>query len=114
MGRIVNRFSKDIYTIDEQLMNTLRPYLQNLFGILSTIVVISGVTPVFTICLIPIIIFYVVEQKFFTVRIRLLMVRSRSSRTWRILTQCSFLAAYIPRAETIGLGKPQSNLRVTR
>jgi hypothetical protein len=94
-------------------MTTLRTYLQTLFAVLSTIVVISGVTPVFTMCLIPIIIFYVVEQNFFTVRIRLLMTRSRSSRTWRILTQCPFLAAYIPRAETFGLGKPQSNLRVT-
>jgi hypothetical protein len=65
-----------MYTIDEQLMQTLRTYLQTLFAILSTIVVISGVTPVFTICLIPILIFYVVEQNFFTVRIRLLMSRS--------------------------------------
>jgi ABC-type multidrug transport system fused ATPase/permease subunit len=69
VGRIVNRFSKDIYTIDEQLMATLRVYLQTLFGVLSTVVVISGVTPIFTICLIPIIIFYVVEQSFFTVSI---------------------------------------------
>jgi ABC-type multidrug transport system fused ATPase/permease subunit len=67
---ILHALSADIFTIDEQLMNTLRTYLQTLFNVFSTIVVISGVTPMFTICLIPILIFYVVEQNFFTVRIR--------------------------------------------
>jgi hypothetical protein len=79
-------------------MNTLRTYLQTIFAILSTIVVISGVTPVFTICLIPILIYYVVEQNFFTVRLRLLVLRAHSSRPWRILTRCPFFAAYVPRA----------------
>ena len=68
VGRIVNRFSKDVYTVDEQLMSTLRTYLQTLFSVLSTIVVISAVTPIFTICLIPIILFYGMEQAHFTVR----------------------------------------------
>jgi ATP-binding cassette subfamily C (CFTR/MRP) protein 1 len=67
VGRIVNRFSKDVYGIDEQLMSTLRTYLQTLFNVLSTIVVISTITPIFTICLIPIILFYAMEQAHFTV-----------------------------------------------
>lgn len=46
---------------------TLRMYIRNLTQILSTILVISGVSPVFTACLIPIIFFYVKEQAFFTV-----------------------------------------------
>lgn len=56
-----------MYTVDEQLAQTLRTYLQTLFSVLSTIAVISGVTPLFAVCLIPICAFYLVEQKFFTV-----------------------------------------------
>ena len=67
IGRIINRFSKDMYTVDEQLISTLRSYLSTLFTVFSTIIVISGVTPIFTLCLIPIIIFYMMQQAYFTV-----------------------------------------------
>jgi uncharacterized membrane protein len=59
---------EDIYTIDESLINTLRTYLQTLFGVASTVVVISFVTPIFMACLVPMILFYASEQKFFMVR----------------------------------------------
>jgi len=39
-------FYVDIYVIDEQLTQTLRTYLMTLFSVISTLVVISGVTPV--------------------------------------------------------------------
>jgi hypothetical protein len=61
--------ASDIYTIDESLVTTLRTYLQTLFGVASTVVVISCVTPVFMFCLIPMILFYANEQKFFMVRL---------------------------------------------
>jgi ABC-type multidrug transport system fused ATPase/permease subunit len=67
VGRIVNRFSKDVYTVDEQLVSTLRTYLQTLFNVISTIVVISAITPTFTLCLVPIIVYYAIEQAYFTV-----------------------------------------------
>ena len=67
VGRIMNRFSKDIYTVDEALMSTMRTYLQTFFNVISTIVVISAITPVFTLCLIPIILYYALEQAYFTV-----------------------------------------------
>lgn len=70
VGRIINRFGQDMYTIDSQLMSTLRSYLTTIMNIVSTIVVISGVTPYFTICLVPIILFYASQQNFFTVRIK--------------------------------------------
>lgn len=70
IGRILNRFSKDVYTIDEELVTTLRMYIRNLTQIASTILVISGVSPVFTACLIPIILFYMSEQAFFTITYR--------------------------------------------
>ena len=69
IGRIINRFSQDMYTIDSQLMNALRSYLTTIMNVISTIVVISGVTPTFTICLIPIILFYASQQNFFTVSV---------------------------------------------
>ena len=60
----------DTNTIDEQLLTTIRSYLATLFTVLSTIVVVSGVTPVFALCLIPMILFYISEQQFFTVTYR--------------------------------------------
>lgn len=51
-----------MYTVDIQLVATLRSYLMTLFTIGSTIVVISSITPVFTLCLIPILIYYTVQQ----------------------------------------------------
>jgi ATP-binding cassette, subfamily C (CFTR/MRP), member 1 len=69
IGRIINRFSQDMYTVDSQLMATLRSYLTTIMSVVSTIVVISGVTPAFTICLIPILLFYGAQQNFFTVSV---------------------------------------------
>lgn len=57
-----------MYTVDEQLMDNLRTYLMTLFSIISTVAVISGVTPAFTLCLIPVAIYYLVQQAYFTVR----------------------------------------------
>jgi ATP-binding cassette subfamily C (CFTR/MRP) protein 1 len=45
-------------------------YIRNLTQIASTILVISGVSPFFTACLIPIIAFYIKEQAFFTITYR--------------------------------------------
>jgi ATP-binding cassette, subfamily C (CFTR/MRP), member 1 len=82
IGRIVNRFSKDIYTLDEQLMGSLRSYLSTLLSVFSTVIVISTVTPIFTVCLIPMIIFYGMQQSYFTVRllvyIRIFFLSTRS------------------------------------
>ena len=61
--------ASDMNTIDEQLMMTLRSFLATIFSVISTIVVVSGVTPIFTLCLIPMIIYYVIQQRFFTVRL---------------------------------------------
>lgn len=57
-----------MYTVDEELVMTLRSYLWTVMSVISTILVISGVTPVFAFALIPIIAFYIMQQKFFTVR----------------------------------------------
>lgn len=67
IGRIVNRFSKDCYVLDEQLMTTLRSYLATLANVFSTLVVISTVTPMFLVFLIPLVIYYIMQQEYFTV-----------------------------------------------
>mmetsp|Transcript_27953 Transcript_27953/g.34141 ORF Transcript_27953/g.34141 Transcript_27953/m.34141 type:complete len:138 (+) Transcript_27953:1207-1620(+) len=69
-GRVINRFSSDIYIIDEELAANLRSYLGSLSSVISTIVVVSFVTPMFTLCLIPIIIYYLIQQAYFTITYR--------------------------------------------
>jgi hypothetical protein len=77
----------DIYTIDEQLMMALRSYLSTIMSVASTIVVISFVTPLFTVCLVPILIYYALQQKFFTVSCR----GGRAWKKYRFVTDTSFI-----------------------
>eukprot|EP00560_Eucampia_antarctica_P007002 CAMPEP_0197828720 /NCGR_PEP_ID=MMETSP1437-20131217/5242_1 /TAXON_ID=49252 ORGANISM="Eucampia antarctica, Strain CCMP1452" /NCGR_SAMPLE_ID=MMETSP1437 /ASSEMBLY_ACC=CAM_ASM_001096 /LENGTH=1315 /DNA_ID=CAMNT_0043430055 /DNA_START=350 /DNA_END=4300 /DNA_ORIENTATION=+ len=66
LGRIINRFSKDMYTVDETLVSSLMSYLSTVMHVLGSIVVITSVTPKFIFALIPLIIFYVSQQSYFT------------------------------------------------
>ena len=65
-----NRFSREMYTVDEELVSTLRSYLNSLMSVISVVFVISSVTPMFTLCLVPIIIFYLHQQNYFTTTYR--------------------------------------------
>ena len=62
LGRILNRFSKDIYTIDETIPRSIRMFLFTLFRIISAIIVIMIATPTFAIVIIPLGIFYFLVQ----------------------------------------------------
>ncbi len=53
-GRIINRFSKDLYTVDEQLVAAGRSYLANIINVFSTVIVVIAVTPMFIIGLVPV------------------------------------------------------------
>jgi ABC-type multidrug transport system fused ATPase/permease subunit len=66
IGRIVNRFSKDMYTVDEQLVATMMSYLATMASVISVVVVISFATPLFLAFLLPLFVFYASEQNFFT------------------------------------------------
>ena len=66
IGRIINRFSKDIYTVDENLPDTIRSYLATLSSVVGTIAVICFVTPKFIVCLLPISLFYMSQQNYFS------------------------------------------------
>ncbi|NWX01963.1 MRP2 protein, partial [Caloenas nicobarica] len=64
-GRIVNRFAKDIFTIDETIPMSFRTWLSCFMGIISTLLVISLATPFFVIVMIPLGIFYYFVLRFY-------------------------------------------------
>ena len=64
-GRVLNRLGKDMYTIDEQLAQTSRWYLQSMAKVLGVLLYIVIVTPLFIIGLLPICLFYIAAQKYY-------------------------------------------------
>lgn len=65
LGRVINRFSKDIYTIDEQIPQTVRGYLGTMAKVISTILYICVITPMFMLGLLPIMAFYYIAQRYY-------------------------------------------------
>jgi len=70
VGRIINRFSQDMYEIDSQLMVAIRSYVTTILSVVSALVVNLGVSPAFTIGMIPLMFYYAAQQKFFTMTYR--------------------------------------------
>ncbi|XP_069159719.1 multidrug resistance-associated protein 1 [Procambarus clarkii] len=62
IGRIVNRFSKDLDTVDASLPSNLRMWVICLLSVLSTFVVIISATPVFVAVMIPTMVIYYFVQ----------------------------------------------------
>ena len=58
LGRILNRFSKDIYNIDEVIPKSIDDFLAALLMVVSVILVVSITTPVFIVVILPLGIFY--------------------------------------------------------
>jgi len=65
LGRILNRFSKDIDVIDAHLPMTMRLWMMMFFEALSVLVVISYSTPWFLAVALPMVILYYFIQKFY-------------------------------------------------
>ncbi|KAM8852537.1 ATP-binding cassette sub-family C member 2 isoform 1-T1 [Synchiropus picturatus] len=65
IGRIVNRFAKDIFTVDEAIPNSFRSWILCLLGVLGTLFVICLATPFFTIIIIPLALIYYFVQRFY-------------------------------------------------
>ncbi|NXH86074.1 MRP3 protein, partial [Edolisoma coerulescens] len=80
-GRIVNRFSKDIYVIDEVIPPTILMFLGTFFTSLSTMIVIIASTPLFAVVIVPLAILYFFVQRFYVATSRQLKRLESVSRS---------------------------------
>ncbi|KAM4525784.1 ATP-binding cassette sub-family C member 3 isoform 2-T2 [Fundulus diaphanus] len=81
IGRIINRFSKDIYVIDEALPSTVLMFLATFFLSLSTMIVIISSTPYFALVIAPLAFIYVFVQRFYVATSRQLKRLESVSRS---------------------------------
>ena len=65
IGRILNRFSKDIYLIDETIPRSISSFLNAFFSIILVIFIVVYATPLFLTVIIPMAIFYFVVQRIY-------------------------------------------------
>jgi ABC-type multidrug transport system fused ATPase/permease subunit len=65
LGRIINRFSKDIYTVDEQIPQTVRAYIGTMARVTCILLYIIIITPLFLIGLLPLLGFYYMAQRYY-------------------------------------------------
>ncbi|XP_053189319.1 canalicular multispecific organic anion transporter 1 [Scomber japonicus] len=91
IGRVVNRFAKDIFTVDEAIPQSFRSWLLCLLGVLGTLFVICLATPFFAIIIIPLALVYFFVQRFYVA----------SSRQLRRLDSVSRSPVYSHFGETV-------------
>ncbi|CAK9296813.1 unnamed protein product [Gordionus sp. m RMFG-2023] len=65
LGRIVNRFAKDMDTLDNGLPPNIRSWITTFYSVLTTLLVICMSTPMFLIGVVPIAIIYFFILKFY-------------------------------------------------
>ena len=65
VGRIMNRFTKDIDALDTAMRMNFRQFLNSLFRTLVTLIIVSLQTPFFLLAVLPLSIVYYVIQKFY-------------------------------------------------
>jgi ABC-type multidrug transport system fused ATPase/permease subunit len=65
MGRVLNRFSKDIYVVDETIPRSLQSFIITLLNVLSTIIIIIVATPYFLAVIVPLLIVYFIIQRIY-------------------------------------------------
>ncbi|XP_038064145.1 multidrug resistance-associated protein 1-like [Patiria miniata] len=64
-GRILNRFSKDTYTIDESIPFAVASFLRMFMLVVATFIVITWSTPIFAVVIVPVIICFALLQRFY-------------------------------------------------
>uniref|UniRef100_A0A672K344 Canalicular multispecific organic anion transporter 1-like n=1 Tax=Sinocyclocheilus grahami TaxID=75366 RepID=A0A672K344_SINGR len=64
-GRIVNRFAKDIFTVDEMIPMSFRSWIFSILGVLGTLFVICLATPIFIAVVVPMAVVYYFVQRFY-------------------------------------------------
>ncbi|XP_068732803.1 multidrug resistance-associated protein 1-like isoform X2 [Montipora capricornis] len=65
LGRIMNRFSKDVNSVDDKVPRSLGMFLRTFLSSLGTVFVISYSTPLFLTCVLPLGTLYVFIQRFY-------------------------------------------------
>ncbi|XP_076820993.1 multidrug resistance-associated protein 1-like isoform X2 [Clavelina lepadiformis] len=91
LGRVINRFSKDIYLIDEVIPRALSSFLVTLFSSLATIFIVIYGTPVFAAVIFPLLLLYYFVQRFYV----------RTSRQLKRLESVSRSPIYSHFGETV-------------
>ncbi|XP_049867756.1 multidrug resistance-associated protein 1 isoform X1 [Pectinophora gossypiella] len=81
VGRVLNRFAKDVDVLDNVLPMTLRGWTSCFFAVLGTLFVISLSTPIFMAVILPIGVVYYIIQRFYVATSRQLKRLESVSRS---------------------------------
>ncbi|KAK7111848.1 hypothetical protein V1264_011414 [Littorina saxatilis] len=81
LGRVLNRFSKDVDTVDTVLPERMSMWLRCLLQVIGTVVVISMSTPIFLALIVPLGILYFIVQRFYVATSRQLKRLESTSRS---------------------------------
>jgi len=81
LGRLLNLFSKDLYTIDEELPTTLTMWVWVGLSCLATLLTIAFATPEFGVVAVPLGLVYYATQNYFIPSVRQLKRLDAASRT---------------------------------
>ncbi|EQC42052.1 hypothetical protein SDRG_00895 [Saprolegnia diclina VS20] len=65
LGRIINRLSKDVYVLDEQIPLSINNVVGTVMTVFSTVAILLLAMPTFGLCLIPLSYFYLVTQRYY-------------------------------------------------
>ncbi|XP_078081989.1 ATP-binding cassette sub-family C member 3 isoform X2 [Mustelus asterias] len=100
IGRLINRFGKDVNMIDEVIPLTFQMFLMTFFVSISTIIVVTASTPWFTLLIVPLAFVYFLVQRFYVATSRQLKRLESVSRSpiyshfSETITGCSVIRAY--------------------
>lgn len=75
IGRIINRFSKDIEVAENRIPDAFKSVTRNMFNFMSVILVLSITIPAFLIALVPIaVLYYFIQVCFFKLGFEILFI----------------------------------------
>ena len=80
-GRIINRFSKDIDAVERNIPDSFRSFIRCIFQVFFTVLVIVYSTPLFILTLIPMIVIYIIVQRYFVASMRQLKRLESASKS---------------------------------